>query len=352
VTSLYLDLDGRRFPRLSDYAPHVDTLARAARRRAAALGPTTADAVEADLERISAWFARGVGRRATRGVALFSDAASGLFEVVELPVSVRDQVAFGDRVDVAQLCEALPRCQPVLVVVLDRHRSHIFRVEGAEAEEIQVAESLLERRVDTDLELGSWARQHEERARHHFHRVARELASELDSRPVERVVIGGVPETVAALEACLARRVREHVVGAVTLAVTALPNEVARVAGDVVREAHAREHAELVESLRDRAEQQRGAVTGLEATLGALADGRVTKLVVGPKLHASGARCPACGQLTVDATRCPRCGAHPIPEEDVVDAAVTDGCAEHVEIEMCESSAMDDLGGIGAVLRL
>jgi hypothetical protein len=350
VTSLYLDLEGRRLPRLSDYVPHLDALARTARRRAAVLGPAKAEAVEADLQRISGWFAAGVDRRATRGVALFSSAGR-LFEVVEVPVAVRDQIALGPRPDVAQLCEVLPRCEPVLVVVLDWHRSRLLRVVGAEVDEVERADGAPERRVDTDLELGSWSRQHEEQARRHVRRVAGQLARELDTRPAERVVLAGTPEVLAGLEACLARRVRERVIGTATLAVTASPNEVGRVTAAVLRLAQSREQTELVEALRDRAEQRRGAVTGLEATLGALADGEVTRLMVEPRLHASGARCPACDQLTLDAARCPRCGAQPVPEEDVVDAAVTDACAQHVEIELCESAALEKVGGIGAVLR-
>lgn len=351
MTSLYLDLDGRCLPRLSDYAPHVEALSRDARRRAAELGPATAKAVEADLEPISEWFAAGVDRRVTRGVALFSDAADGLFEVVELPIRVRDQVSLGERPDVAQLYEVLSRCEPVLVVVLDGHGSRFFHVEGADVEEFEGAGSRTERRVDTDVELGSWSRQHEEQVRRHFRRVARELAHELDTWPVERVVLGGTPEAVAGLEAFCTRPVRERVVGTVTLAMSASPNDVARAVTDVLRQAQTREQAVLVEVLHDKAEQQKGAVTGLEATLGALADGQVTTLLVEPGLHAPGARCPNCGQLTVDTARCPRCGARPTVEEDVVDAAVTDACAEHVEVEICESPALDDVGGIGAVLR-
>lgn len=352
VTSLYLDLDGRHLPRLSDYAPHVDALVRDARRRAAALGPGAAEAVDADLEQISGWFATGVDRSVTRGVALFSDAGGGLFEVVELPVGVRDQVALGDRADVAQLCEARQRCEQLLVVVLDRHRARVLLVEGPQAVEIETADSPAQRRADTDVETGSWERQHEEQARRHFRRVARELARQLDTRPVERVVLCGTSESVGDLQAHLAARVRERVIGTAALAVDAAADEVARAAAEVLQQTRRREQDELVQALHDRAEQRQGAVTGLQATLGALAEGQVTTLVVDPDLHASGARCPACGQLTVDAASCPRCGARPVHEEDVVDAAVTDACAGHVTVAVCERPVLDDVGGIGAILRV
>jgi len=352
VTSLYLDLDGRHLPRISDYTPHVAALGRAARHRAAGLGPAAAEAVEANLERISAWFAAGTDRRNTRGVALFSDAAADLFEVVELPVAVRDHVSLGDRPDVAPLCEARGRCAPALAVVLDRHRARFFHIEGTAVEEVKEADRPPVRRVDTDLELGGWERQHEEQARRHVRGVARELGRHLEARSVEHVVLGGAREAVAALETCLARAVREKVVGTVTMAMTAPAAEVARATAEVLRRARGREQARLLQVVRSGAEQRRGAVTGLEATLGALAEGRVTTLVVDPETHGPGARCAVCGRLTVDAARCPRCGARPAPEDDVVDAAVTEACAAHVDVEVCESRALEDVGGIAGVVRV
>ncbi|HYX79589.1 MAG TPA: hypothetical protein VE976_03165, partial [Actinomycetota bacterium] len=53
VTSIYLTVDGRRYPRRVDYEMRLDELVRRARSAAEGLEPPARRSVEADLERIS-----------------------------------------------------------------------------------------------------------------------------------------------------------------------------------------------------------------------------------------------------------------------------------------------------------
>ncbi len=352
VTSLYLGVDGRQRPRPSDFVPRLDSLERAARRRATALGPGIAEAVEADLARISEWFAQGVDRRTARGIAAFACGRRDFFEVLELPVAVADQVTLDERPDVAQLCEALQRSEPVLVVLADRRRSRFVRVAGSEVEEQEGPAGGAARRVDTDVELGGWQRRYEEQLRHHLRRVAAQVEHEVEVRPARRLALGGPSETVRALEALLPPRVRGHLVGSAALPVTASPEEVARVAFDLTAAARRREEDELVGMVRDRADQHHGAVAGLRATLDALGAGEAATLVVESGMHAHGGQCRTCSQLTTGADECPRCGGPLRALEDVVEAAVTEAYANHVEVELCHSPVLQSLGGIGALVRL
>ena len=156
VTSFYLDIDGRRYPRRSDYEPHVTALCHAAGRRAAALGEDAAAAVRADLDQIRVWLAGGIDRGTTRGVAVFSCARQGWFEPLLLPVSVRDHVSVGREPDVAQLLALLEQHRRTLVVLADRRRGRILRIELGAIEERPGVVDEHERQVDTDVELGSW----------------------------------------------------------------------------------------------------------------------------------------------------------------------------------------------------
>ncbi|HUY23371.1 MAG TPA: hypothetical protein VMV22_13625 [Acidimicrobiales bacterium] len=351
VTSLYVDVDGRRYPRPSDVDPRIDHLVRLARTQAEPLGKEVANAVEADLLRIREWLAAGIDRRVTRGLAAFSCNAQNFFRTFELPVSVHDHVGVSPAPDVAGLCKVLASDEHALVVVTDRHRSRLLRLDPGETHELEGPVDKPARQVDTDVELGSFERHHEEAARRHLSNVARAVLDELKERPVERIVLGGPADIVGQLRGELPRGVREHVTGTIKVAVNAPVSQVAGAAIDVVRHERHRRQAALVEEVRGRAQQGAGAVSGLTATLGVLRAGRVGVLLVSRDLEASGGRCPGCMQLVADGLRCPVCGERPIVVDDVVAPAIAQACAQRAEVEFCEPAALDAMGGIGAIER-
>src|SRR3984893_12288933 len=83
VVSLYLDVDGQRYIRPRDYEVQLDHLLRRAREPMAAAGTGAGTGAEEDLRRVEAHVRSGLDRSHTRGLALFSCAAHGLFEAVE-----------------------------------------------------------------------------------------------------------------------------------------------------------------------------------------------------------------------------------------------------------------------------
>jgi peptide chain release factor subunit 1 len=353
MVSFYLDIDGRRYPRPSDYAPHVEQLFRLARKSAEAEGQHGVDAVEADLSRIAGWLDSGLDRKTTRGVAVFSCQAQDLFDVFSLPISVRDQVVVGRGPDVAQLCAILATSEQSLVVAVDRQRSRLLRLEcgDADVDEREAPIDETARQVDTNVELGSFERRHEELARQHYRHVARAVADELEERPAARIVLCGQQESVARLEEYLPERVVALIVGRIALPLSSGRAELARAASEIIRAVRRQHQIELIDELRARASEGAGTVTGLAATLDALGAGQVETLVVEEGFEARGGRCRDCGQLVSDGALCARCGAAPIPMENVVDAAITEAFTHHVALEFCEEADLAGLGHIGAFER-
>lgn len=348
VTSFYLDVDGRRHPRPSDYAPNVEHLFRLARESAEAQGKDIVEAVESDLSRIADWLNGSLDRRTTRGVAAFSCEAEGFFEGYGLPLPVRDQVIIGPGPDIAQLCVILAVSERTLVVAVDGWRARLLRLESGMVEEIEAPIDELERQVDTDVELGSFERRHEEHARQHYRRVARAVVEELAHRPATRLVLSGTRESVAHLEEHLPSGVVQLVAGRIGNRILSERTELARAATDVVDEVRHQHQIALGDELRERTSQGAAAVSGLTATLEALGAGQVETLLVEEAFSASGARCGDCGQLMVDGTRCPRCGATPTGVQNVVDAAITEAFAHHVTLEFCKAGGLAELGHVGA----
>src|SRR5438094_4381303 len=83
MVSLYLNVDGREYPRPGDFLPHLDALLR----RARALG-----GADADITKIGDYARSRFDRHETRGLALFSCARAGFWAALALPQPVRHRV--------------------------------------------------------------------------------------------------------------------------------------------------------------------------------------------------------------------------------------------------------------------
>lgn len=351
MTSFYLDVDGRRYPRRTDYEPHVTSLCHAARRRAAGLGDGAPAAVDDDLDRIRGWIDDGIDRATTRGIAVFSCARQAYFEPLLLPVSVRDQVSVEPAPNLVQLLAILEHRQRALVVLVDRRQGRLVRIELGVADERPGVLDEPERQADTDVELGGWDHRHEEAARRHFRRVASAVSNEFRAWHPDQVILGGPAADVAGLEACIDNAVADLVVGTVTLPIRASAGEIAATVLVTIGTLERRREEALVEELHERAPQGRKAVLGLPAVMAALAKRRVGTLVVARGFHAVGAGCPACGHIGVAACQCPECGTPSTEVDDIVEVAISQALAQDATVEFCEGTDLDLFGGVGALER-
>lgn len=353
VTTVYLDVDGRRFPRRSDLKPQIALLSRVARDQAVPFGTAAVAAVEADLGHVHRWLADPIDRTALRGVALFSCDQDGLLRVIGLSTPVREQVAVGPTPALGQLCEALGRRARALVALVDRRELRLVRLVQGRVDEHAGPVDEPPRQVDTDVELGSFERLHEEATRRHLRRAADAVVDELTRWPAEHLVLGGPVEAVTALEQALASTVAALVVGRITLPVRSAPAEVALAAWDVIEAFDEKRRSALVDDLRQRVERGMGGVAGAAATLDALGERRVATLIVTRGFAAPGSRCRRCGWLVagVGTVPCPECGTPTDPLADVVEAAIASALGQDADVQPCEGAELEALGSLGAIER-
>jgi peptide chain release factor subunit 1 len=349
VISFYLDVDGRRYPRPSDYAPHVNALFRAARERALQRGDEAAKRVEEDLNRIADWLAADLDRHVTRGLAAF--AGDGHFQAFRLPVAVRDQVAIGARPEITQLCEVLATSGPILVVAVDTQASRMLRVDLDGVHEVPAPVDPVERQADIDVELGSFEHRHEELRRQHIRRVARGVVAEIDQRQVEHVVLSGNHDTLAELTSHLGKQATALVTGWMTLSPSAPERELVSSAEHLVQLERAGHQRAVAEELQGRASEGKSAVAGLAPTLDLLGAAMAQAVIVEEGLEVPGGRCSQCGQLVGEGSTCLRCGARVLLVENVVAEAISDAFLGHVTLEFCEPGQLSDVGHIGAFER-
>ncbi|MEW6154746.1 MAG: hypothetical protein AB1673_12250 [Actinomycetota bacterium] len=356
VTSLYLDVDGRRFVRSQDLLPHLDALVRAAKAKAGDNGLSRAaqQSVEADLARMAEHVRGGLRRSHTRGLALFSCTAEGLWKVFELPNPVRNRVVVNHTPYVRELEGALARGQRFAVLLADRQRARLFLFElGALVEKTEM-EDPLPRHDDDGGELtrDQLAGQAAAAAHRHLRRAAGVAFSVFRSQGFDHMVIGAPDEIANALERELHPYLQERIAARLSIAVGASDEEICDAALAVEADVERGREAALVARLRDAVGRGRSGAAGIEGVLEAVVARRVDTLLVSDTFEAPGWRCRSCSFLAGRGPKCPVCESTMDKVEDVVEEAVEDALAQSCRVVVCTANAdLDVLGGIGALLR-
>jgi len=352
VASLYLDIDGRRFPKLKDAEPHLEALLKTARERAERHDDPV-DGLIDNLDRVAARFKDGFDRSNTRGLAFF--VTGELFEVVELPRPVRNQVAVNKMPALRQVELLLATYEPLLVVLVDRQRTRLFRFELGELLDRSEVVDEVQQRVDGTDDGGlmaSHVQSHaDEVARRHFRHAAELVFKEQQDRPAKHVAIGGPTEAVAEFEEHLHNAVRERVVARIPVGAQAPEAEIREAALAIEEQIDRDEQAAAVARLSDAVGTDHRGVTGLDDTLHAVFEKRVDTLLVSYDLEAPGWRCTECDCLAMVGSTCPMCQGTMEHVDDVVVEAIDLSIVTGATVWVCENADLDVMGRIGAVLR-
>src|SRR5262249_19606192 len=137
VYSLYLNVDGRHDPKAHGYLVRAQELCRRMGERSTAhVREHAADgAVRHDTGRIMLYLERDFERGPVRGVAIFSCAKAGLWEVVRVPRPLSDRAAVAEEPYLLPLEVLVETSESLCTVLLDRARARVFRSELGRIEE-------------------------------------------------------------------------------------------------------------------------------------------------------------------------------------------------------------------------
>jgi peptide chain release factor subunit 1 len=351
VTSVYLDVDGRRRIRARDCELALERMTRPERERQRQDGH---DSVCADLTRIEDHVKGGVDRSRTRGLALFSCSAHDFWEVVELAVPVRDRLVVNHTPYVRELEAVVARHERFAVLLADRQRARLFLFQQGELLEKQEELDLLPRHDDDGGQLGKdQVAGHTAAAAHrHVKRAAGAAFGLHQEQGFDHLVLGGPEEVRAELERELHAYLRERIAGRVHLAVAATDDEIRLAVEEVETGVEGAREAAIVDRLRHAVGSGTTGAAGLDAVLDALVARRVDTLVVSEGFEAPGWRCRACAWVGTRGRRCPVCGTDMEEAPDVVEEAVEEALAQACRVAVCRDNAdLDVLGRIGALLR-
>jgi peptide subunit release factor 1 (eRF1) len=190
---------------------------------------------------------------------------------------------------------------------------------------------------------------------HHYLKAVAEMAETIAAnRSINRIVLSGNDGTCKDLYSLLSKEVRNHVISFSLLPVHATLEQVADIAAKAQYRAERENEIAKVASLLDRAGARDKAVTGLEATTAALAEGRVHELVYAQGIQPNGALCAKCGSIVVNQPNCPKCETVVGPAGEAMDLIIGAALSTDAGIEQVRGEAAEKLnasGGIGAFLR-
>jgi peptide subunit release factor 1 (eRF1) len=350
VTTVYLDVDGRRHPRHIEVERRLDQLVRKA--RASANGTAAHGSVAQDLQRIVDWVRSGFDRSRTRGLVMVSCTAHQLFEVIELPVPVRDRIVVNHAPAIGQLESVIHDHEPIGVLLADRQRARMLVFALGELTEHSERFDQMAHGDPGHHDRGDLAPAQEAATHAHLRNAADVAWRHFQERPFVHLAVGGPDAVANELAGLLHPYLRERLVGRVNVAVGAGPGEIREAAVAIEHLVDRRREAEVVDRLRREVASGRRGVTGLAATLQAINDRRVDRLLVSDGYREEGWRCPATGVLAAVGPISPATGERMERVDDVVedaiDAAVNQGC----RVDICIGNAdLDVLGRIGALLR-
>ena len=351
VTSLYLDVDGRRRIRARDVEMALERMVRPARERQHREGQGS---LWADLKRIEEHVKGGIERSHVRGLAMFSCSAHDFWEVLELAVPVRDRLVVNHTPYVRELEAVVARHPRFAVLLADRQRARLFLFHQGELLEKQEQLDLLPRHDDDGGQLGKdQVAGHAAAAAHRHLKHAAAAAFALhQEQGYDHLVLCGPDEITAELERELHAYLRSRIAGRIHLAVHAADDEIRQTAEEVEAAVERDREAAVVDRLRQAVGSGNGGVAGLQPVLDALVARRVDTLLVSEGFEAPGWRCPQCAWVGTRGRRCPLCSADMEPVEDVVEEAVEEALAQACRVSVCRDNAdLDVLGRVGALLR-
>jgi len=332
--------------------------------------------LEQEIDRVNT-YVRSWGEAPGRSVAIFSSLALDVFLPVALDVPVLAGARFWPRPYLLPLIAALDEHERYCVALVDKERARIFTVWMGRIEERIEFEAPLPGRIAGHgwatggpprgrgkiAEMGP-GRVHSSQAgyvRHveyhvhlHMQRVVDELWQLSRRRAFDRLIVGGPPESLAALRPMLPRSLAARVAGEFAGEFYASDADIlGRVAG-IAEQAERTHESALVREILERAPKEERAVTGWEDTLAALCEGSVHRLVLIEGETVAGYACPE-GHFVVKRRTeiCPLCDEPLWPIDDLAARAARLAMATDADVEFVRGEAAGLLGphGVAAILR-
>jgi len=297
-----------------------------------------------------------------QGLILFCKDHDSFFWWRDVKVPVRNEVRWNHRPHIRPLLELQDEFERYCIILTDREQGHLFTVFMGDIEqhlELVSSADVKHSKTPGSDHLRSpmqFQRKANLHALWHIKKVVKLAERQMSLCPYDRLILAGPSETTGILHRLLPKRLKARVVGSIALPAHATPQEILeatlKIEQSVEREAEVR----LVDDLVVSSSKSRKAVTGLEATLLALNNSEIWKLVYAQDWNVPGKRCTLCDRLHgADRFSCGHCNKPLQPVDDLIELMAERLIKMGRRVEQVRGEASEHLmqvDGIGAFLRL
>lgn len=357
VVSLYLNVNGARFPTRADYETEFSILVNNARKAAAGELDLTRDqesGLDNDLRAISEYLTLDFKRNGERGLVIYSCRAEGLWEIIPMRVPIENRLFVDFKPQIAPLMEVLSGYERVCVLVTDKKTARIFKVHAGEiAEQSEIMDALSRHHTQGGWEQAKLQRRHDHQVRNHLKHAAAATLDFFKQERFDRIAIGISDELWPELEKVLHPYLRERLEGRFPVDINATADEILSRVSLIENTQRSEDRESMLESLGPELEAGKVFVGGLDDVLQMLNQRRVDLLLVEEGYHKAGKHCPACNTLEFGEKVCPTCGHSIERVSDVVEAAMELAVRQDALVKTIPLGhpAMTQAGHIAARLR-
>lgn len=342
VLSVYLDTSATRVM-AGGHVLGLRACAKRLRTTDAVASPESRRAFEEALEQVEAYFQQ-VDKLDYPGWACFASNDHRFFYATPLPAPVSDRIIWSAEPAIEPLEQALDEHERVTMLVIDSEQSRVFSLFLGEIERVITIDDYVEPKHHG----GGWlalkeknaSRRHDQQLLRHVRHTIQVLTRELRQHPFDRLIVGGQDEAASLLIRELPATLAHRLAGQAAIAPDATHAEIAQIAYDIAEQAERREELLEVERLIEAAGAGR-ACAGVSATLDALAEQRVQRILMAGEFAAIGGRCESCERLVLGLGPCPVCGAALTPIQDMREEVVSAARGMGATVEFVDGQAGD-----------
>ncbi len=315
------------------------------------------DSTELDqaLERVEGWLVDGF-QEENRGVVAYAEVGGDYFEALQFPVPISNRMVVSDKPVIGPLAQVIESYHHHGVVLLDREHARILSVYlGTLLDEFVIRSEPID--TPHDVQAGGYSqsryqRRKREEMKHFFREFVKEVEEFNRRYSPDDLVILGTDENVARFREYLSEPLLQKLVYTGPMSIDEQTSEILTRLEPHLQAERDREAREILHQVRDRVANDYLAIAGVQGTLTALQEGKVDTLVLSRDHQRDGTRCGQCGFVFArDLRSCPYCGSEALAAVDAVEEMVRMAEGQGVTIEFVEPGTVDDLRGVGALLR-
>lgn len=297
-----------------------------------------------------------------QGLVLFCNDHDNFLWWRELKVPVHNEVHWDRHPHIRPLLELQDQFERYCVILTDRERGHLFTVfmgeiehhfELASSADVKHSKKPGSDHIRSQMQFQRKADLH---ALWHLKRIVKLAERQMALCPYDRLILAGPCETTGLLQRLLPKSLKTRMVGSVSLPVHSTLEQILEATLKIEQGVEQEEEIRLVQDLAVSASKGPRAVTGLPATLLALNNGEVWKLVYAQDSNVPGKRCALCDRLYgMDRFSCGNCNRPLQPVDDLIELMVERLIKTGRRVEQVRGDAAQRLAqvdGIGAFLQL